>query len=109
MQRIEITSCEEKLKRDNFTIYTLKCADGQTYDCFEKLDPGTHEGTVQENANPQYNSTFKPKKDKKFGKNYDFEKRRVALECASSLVAAGKIDIGQISTYSDNFYKYLNQ
>lgn len=41
-------------------------------------------------------------------KNYQFDKRRVALECAVSLVNSGKILPALLPDTRDKFYEYLN-
>ena len=65
--------------------------------------------------NPQYAPDFKkvgaPGAKKGFGspKDYTFEKKRVALECAVALINGGHIKIDQLESCRDRFFTYLNE
>jgi hypothetical protein len=102
-----------KKQSATYTIYAVTTKCGQTLDTFDKLDPGKeYKGTIVPNSNPQYNSSFKLKKDdKKFGapKDYTFEKRRVALECTVSLIQSGSVEVKNLESCRDKFFTYLNE
>ncbi len=93
-----------------WTISTITTEDGNTYDTFDTLEVGKeYEGEAK--PNPPYTDNFSltrksggfPKKD------YTFEKRRVALECATSLMASGMIKGEHLIATRDKFFEYLNQ
>lgn len=103
--KITVKSCEVKTQNEKFTVYKVTTDTGAKYESFEQLEVGKeYEGEVKES--PPYAPQFKVKKDRK---NYDFEKRRVALECATALLASGKIDINHLAETRDKFFNYLNQ
>jgi len=101
-----------KKETDKYTIYEVTCPDGIKYDTFDKIVEGQqYEGTITPNENPLYNSKFKidkPANSKFAPKDYTFEKRKVALECAVSLCAAGHLHKDSIESTADVFIKYLN-
>lgn len=116
-EKITVTGCLEKISgtKDGkiWTIYEITTDDLRKLDCFEKLEVDKeYEGEVKENPNPAYNARFNLKKEgvgkKGFTKNYDFEKRRVALECTIALIAAGKIPIENLIECRNKFFEYLN-
>ena len=65
------------------------------------------------NQNSQYNPTFKKAGSsaggkKGFTKDYTFEKRKTALECAVQMCVAGKVTPDQLVATRDKFFEYLN-
>jgi hypothetical protein len=86
-------------------------SDSEKLDSFDDLEVGKeYEGEIVKPSNPAYNDSFKLNKPKGGfkTKNYDFEKKRVALECAVSLVAAGKYGAENLTNIRDRFFEYLN-
>lgn len=70
------------------------------------------EYTYEQKINGQYTNYYiKPVKTGFTpGKgNPAYEHKRTALKCAVDLCAAGKIELKEISKYSDSFMKFLNE
>lgn len=114
MEKIKVVSCTHKKSGESngksWTIYEVETDDGRKLDTFVDLEQGEHEGVIEKNPNPAYNDKFKvPQKKKGFNKDYTFEKRRVALECASLLVANGKVEMVNLVECRDKFFNYLNE
>lgn len=108
--KIKVKYCNIKVQKESFTIYSVKDEiTGKIFDCFDELEEGKeYEGEVKENSNPQYSDTFKVKKDRKgFTKDYTFEKKKVALECAVNLCSSDKIPLEQLTQCRDKFFEYL--
>jgi hypothetical protein len=94
-------------------IHEYTClADGETkkMDSFATCEIGKeYEVEVTPNANPEYNAQFKLKKTGGFkGKNYDFEKRRVAHETTVQMIVSGKVQMENLIECRDKFFEYLN-
>jgi hypothetical protein len=80
----------------------------------EKFKEGVEvEYTIEKKENGNYtNYVVKPIVKDQFqqGKgNPAYEHKRVALKCAVDLASAGKIELKDIATYSDNFLTFLNK
>lgn len=83
--KINVISCVEKFKNEKFTVFEIKTSDGKTYQAYNEFEQGEHEVDVTANPNPTYPDRIKKVSTKpKFGapKDYTFEKKKVALECA---------------------------
>lgn len=116
MEKIKVESIvikkEGQYDGKPYKIYTVTDATGTSYDTFDYLEPGQeYEGEIKEN--PPYSPQFKLNKEngggKKFpGKNYDFEKKRVALEQTVTLIASGHIKMENLIECRDKFFNYLN-
>lgn len=114
--KIENKSLKKQGEKDgkSWKIYEYTCeVDGQfkKMDSFSDCEIGKeYDIEINPASNPAYNDQFKLKKTTGFkGKNYDFEKRRVALETTTSLIAAGKVDMKNLVECRDKFFEYLNQ
>ena len=117
MEKVKIKSV--KLKKEGtkngkaWKIYEVQLEDGRTGDSFNEFKEGEEcEIEVKPNSNPQYNPNFEKVGAKKgFGapKDYTFEKKRVALECAVALINGGHIKIDQLESCRDRFFTYLNE
>jgi hypothetical protein len=111
-QTIKVQSCNLKISKPDYNIYEVLDEQGNKYDYLGK-EPliGTVSGEVTPNANAAYNSRLKVIKDKKAfaPRDYTFDKRRVALECAVSLVNSSKIEAAKLNDCRDKFFDYLNQ
>ena len=98
-----------------YKLYEVQLMDGRKGDSFSDFLNGEEcEIEIKENANPAYNPFFiKAGVIKKAGgfapKDYTFEKRKVALECATSLIVAGKFAIDQQMILTERFFEYLNK
>lgn len=115
MDKINVKTCTHKKSGESngkeWTIYEVETIDGKKYDTFKELSPGEHEGVIEKSPNPAYNDKFKiPSGGKKggFQKDYTFEKKRVALECATKLVSSGHIEMKNLTEARDKFFDYLN-
>ena len=113
MEKIKVKSVSVKKQTDTYTIREVVCEDGRRLDTFDDLKEGQeYSGDVVPNSNDKYNANFKLPKEGKGGKfpprDYTFDKRRVALECAVQMCCAGKVTADQLTATRDKFYEYLN-
>jgi hypothetical protein len=96
-----------------WTIREIELDNGRKGDSFDEFTEGEDvEVEATPNSNIEYNDTFKKvgaSAKKPFTKDWTFEKKRVALECATSLVAAGKVDMKNLVECRDKFFTYLNE
>lgn len=114
-EKITIKTVKEKNSGEKdgrkWKVCTVTTEDGRTFDTFDTVEPGKeYEVNIKESSNPAYNPVFSIVKNKKFGpgKDYTFEKKRVALECAVRLIVADKYPPGHLTEIRDRFFKYLN-
>ena len=112
MEKIKVIDVKVKKTTDKYTIVEVTTLDGKKYDSFDSFTVGEEcEVEVTANANALYNSNIKkPKAQGKAGfapKNYDFDRKRVALECAVSMVVSGKITFEQLNQTRDKFHEFL--
>lgn len=115
--KITVQSCVLKKEGSkdgkSWKIFEITTDTGKKYDSFEEFSIGEHSVIVTpDTSGKSYNDKIAKPKENKFGgfakKDYTFDKKRVALECAVSLVNSGKSDIKSIKELSENFYQYLN-
>lgn len=119
-EKVTITDVMEK-QWEGKIFYNITLADGRTGSSndskFKELLAKTVEvdvkpGKVYKGVQQFYFNL--PKENggaggKKFPvKDYGFEKRKAALECAVTLVNSGKIATNQLEQCRDKFYEYLN-
>lgn len=114
---MKITVKEIKVKKQTpeFTISEVTTDIGEKLDTFDALEIGKeYDGTIKENSNPQYNANFKLDKPKNGAgktfpvKDYTFEKKKVALECAVQMRVSDMITDAQFKKCRDEFFEYLN-
>lgn len=110
-EKINIKSCSVKKQTDSYTIYEITDSEGKKYDSFEKMDEGEVEVIVTPNGN--YNpkiSKIKDVKGGKFQKDWTFEKRKAALECAVTYASKNtSAESSEVMKVADRFYNWLNQ
>lgn len=113
---MKITVKEIKVKKQTpeFTISEITTDMGEKLDTFDALEIGKeYEGTIKENSNPQYNANFKLDKPKNGNgktfpqKDYTFEKKRVALECAVNMANKQGLKATDVVTVAETFHKFL--
>lgn len=118
MERIILKEARDSGKKwQDKPIYSVLLTDGRAGSCFDEkilslpigqeVELDVKEGKPY-NGKPQY--IFNLPKDKKGGfapKDYTFEKKRVALECAVALIASGKVDVKYLTETRDKFFEYL--
>ena len=118
MEKVKVKSSTIKKQgvKDNkaWTIYEVTLEDGRKGDSFNEMKEGQeYEIEVKANSNPQYNPSFIiPKEQKKGGfapRDYTFDKRRVALECAVSMANNKLIALDKLTETRDKFFAYLNE
>ena len=121
MEKVKVKSV--KVKKEGvkngkaWKIYEVQLEDGRTGDSFNEFKEGEEvEIEIKPNANAQYAPNFKrvdasggTKKGFGAPKDYTFEKKRVALECAVALINGGHIKIDQLESCRDRFFTYLNE
>ena len=96
-----------------WTIYEVILEDGRKGDSFDEMKEGQeYEIEIKANSNPQYNPSFIVAKEQKKGfapRDYTFDKRRVALECAVSMANNKLIALDKLTETRDKFFTYLNE
>lgn len=116
--KIKVTATVIKKQTDKYTIREITAEDGKKYDTFDDLKEGEeYSGIITPNANPAYNSRFqqsKPEGAKKmFGtpKDWTFEKKRAALQCAIDSVKLTEktVTTDNIIAVADKYFTFLNQ
>lgn len=118
MEKVKIakTTIKRSGEKDGkpWKIYEVTLSDGRKGDSFDEFNEGEEcEIEVKANSNPNYNPTFK-KAGKEGGKrgfapkDYTFEKRKTALECAVQMCVSGKVTPEQLVATRDKFFEYLN-
>lgn len=112
--KIRVKTVKVKKQTPEFTISEIETDMGEKLDTFDKLEEGgEYDGTIKANDNPKYNANFKLDKPKNGGgktfpqKDYTFEKKRVALECAVSLANKQGLKATDVVAVADTFYKYF--
>ena len=123
-EKVKIKSV--KVKREGtgqkgpYKIYDIELHEptkqgGYTHgDSFQEFTEGEEcEIEIKPNSNPQYAPSFSKvgaaKKGFGAAKDYTFEKKRVALECTTALIAAGKVEMKNLAECRDKFFAYLNE
>lgn len=117
MEKVKVTSSIVKKSGEKngkkWTIYEVTLSDGRKGDSFDEMKEGQeYEIEVKPNSNPQYNPSFIVAKEQKKGfapRDYTFDKRRVALECAISLINSKLIGLDKLTETRDKFFAYLNE
>lgn len=97
-----------------WTIYEVETSDGAKYDSFTLIELNKQiDVEITPNSNPQYNASIRLPKSAtgvKFpSKNYAFERKRVALECAvqSAQIAMQPVTTDGILLVAKKFEEYL--
>ena len=118
MEKVKVKSSTIKKQGEKngkkWTIYEVILEDGRKGDSFDEMKDGQeYELEIKPNSNPQYNPAFiLPKEQKKGGfapRDYTFDKRRVALECAVSMANNKLINLDKLTETRDKFFAYLNE
>jgi hypothetical protein len=113
-EKVKIKSCVFKREGINksgepYKSYEIELEDGRKGNSFAEFLPGEEcEIEIKVPSDPKYLPNFSKVQAKKFGtKDYAFEKKRVALECAVSLINSGKIPFEKLVEARDKFFEYL--
>lgn len=117
MEKVKVKSSTIKKQGEKngkkWTIYEVILDDGRKGDCFDEIKDGQeYEIEIKANSNPQYNPSFALVKEQKKGfapRDYTFDKRRVALECAVSCVVNKVVGPDKLNETRDKFFAYLNE
>lgn len=107
-EKIKAKSLVVKKATDAYTIWEVLLEDGRKVQTFDKLAIGEEVfGIVSKD---QYGLKFKKAKDKgKFPqKDYGFEKRRVALECAVNMANKQGLTSKAVLQVANEFHEFLN-
>lgn len=114
-EKINVKSCVLKKEGEKngkaWKIYEITTDTGTKYDSFEEWAIGEHEAEITPDTSGKgYNGKISKKKAAvNFPRrDYTFDKRRVALECAVSLVNSGKIELTKLEAAREKFFNYLN-
>jgi len=103
----------EKNDGTKWTIWEITLEDGRKGDSFNEMKVGQeYEIEIKPNSNPQYNPSFVVAKEQKKGfatRDYTFDKKRVALECAVSMANNKLIALDKLNETRDKFFAYLNE
>lgn len=117
MEKVKVKSSiiKKQGEKNNkkWTIYEVTLEDGRKGDCFDEVKEGQeYEIEIKPNTNPQYNPSFVVAKEQKKGfapRDYTFDKKRVALECAVSMANNKLIALDKLNETRDKFFAYLNE
>lgn len=117
MEKVKVKSSTIKKQGEKngkkWTIYEVTLEDGRKGDCFDEMVAGQeYEIEIKANSNPQYNPSFALVKEQKKGfapRDYTFDKKRVALECAVSMTVNKAIPLEKLAETRDKFFAYLNE
>lgn len=119
METVKIkTAINTGKKWEGKDIFEVVTEDGREGSCFDakiveyagkEVSLDVKEGKEYKGVKKYYFNFQKDENKSKFPvKNYSFDKRRVALECAVSLVNSNKITLELLTQTRDKFYEYLN-
>lgn len=119
METVKIkTAINTGKKYQDKDIFEVTTEDGREGSCFDskiidyvgkEVQLDVKKGNEYKGVQKYYFNFPKDESKSKFPvKNYSFDKRRVALECATSLISSGKIPLDRLTETRDKFYEYLN-
>lgn len=117
MEKVKVKSSIIKKQGEKnskkWTIHEVTLEDGRKGDSFDEMLAGQeYEIEIKANSNPQYNPAFILHKEQKknFGvRDYTFEKKKAALECAISLINGKSVPLDKMNETRDKFFAYLNE
>lgn len=112
-EKITIKSCVLKKSNENYKLYDVETTDGRKGRSFDEFKPGDTVEVDIKNDEKYGLTFFKVKEMKKNGfptKDYIFEKRKAALECAVSLAGKSEkaLKSDEVVKVAEKFYEFLN-
>lgn len=110
-EKVKVKSTSVKKQTDTYTILDFETEDGRKAQTFDKLTNGQEVTGVF--TKDQYGLKFKQDKEAKSNgkfpaKDYGFEKKRVALECAVEMANKQGLKSSQVLEVAKEFHTFLN-